>query len=124
MARQYPHLPFERYADDAIMHCRTKREAKEVWAAIAARLKDYRLELHPAKTTVVYCKDEDRRGNDPNEKFDFLGYTFRTTDDREIRLRRITTPDSLQHPLLHQLGITLPERLSFDAECRGDFQTA
>lgn len=77
MARQYPHLPFERYADDAIVHCRTKREAEEVWEAIAARLKDCRLELHPEKTKVVYCKDDDRRGNYPMQKFDFLGYTFR-----------------------------------------------
>ncbi len=77
MARQYPHLPFERYADDAIVHCRTKREAEEVWGAMAARLKDCRLELHPEKTKVVYCKDDDRRGNYPMQKFDFLGYTFR-----------------------------------------------
>jgi len=77
MVRQYPHLPFERYADDAIVHCRTKREAEEVWVAIAARLKDCRLELHPEKTKVVYCKDDDRRGNYPTQKFDFLGYTFR-----------------------------------------------
>lgn len=75
--RSYPHLPFERYADDAIVHCRTEREARQVRAAIAARLQECRLELHPEKTKVVYCKDDDRRGNYPNEKFDFLGYTFR-----------------------------------------------
>lgn len=77
MRRSYPHLPFERYADDAIVHCRTEGEAQEVRAAIAARLRECRLELHPAKTKVVYCKDDDRRGHYPNEKFDFLGYTFR-----------------------------------------------
>jgi RNA-directed DNA polymerase len=77
MARQYPHLPFERYADDAIVHCRTKREAEEVRKAVAVRMQECRLELHPEKTKVVYCKDEDRRGSYPNEKFDFLGYTFR-----------------------------------------------
>lgn len=77
MRRSYPHLPFERYADDAIVHCRTEREARQVRAAIAARLPECRLELHPEKTKVVYCKDDDRRGNYPNEKFDFLGYTFR-----------------------------------------------
>ena len=77
MRRSYPHLPFERYADDAIVHCRTEREARQVRAAIAARLQECRLELHPEKTKVVYCKDDDRRGNYPNEKFDFLGYTFR-----------------------------------------------
>jgi len=77
MSRNYPHVPFERYADDAIVHCRTEREAQEVRAAIAGRLQNCRLELHPEKTKVVYCKDDDRRGNYPNEKFDFLGYTFR-----------------------------------------------
>lgn len=77
MKRSYPHLPFERYADDAIVHCRTEREAQKVRAAIAARLQECRLELHPEKTKVVYCQDDDRRGNYPNEKFDFLGYTFR-----------------------------------------------
>lgn len=70
-------LPFERFADDAIVHCRTEQEAQEIRVAIAARLKDCGLELHPEKTKVVYCKDDDRRRTYPNEKFDFLGYTFR-----------------------------------------------
>src|SRR6266498_5183727 len=77
MARQYPHLPFERYADDAIVHCRNRREAEEVRIAVAQRLRECRLELHPEKTKIVYCKDEDRQGNYPSQKFDFLGYTFR-----------------------------------------------
>ncbi len=77
MARRYPHLPFERYADDAIVHCRTGREAAEVRKAVAERLRECRLELHPEKTKIVYCKDEDRSGNYPSQKFDFLGYTFR-----------------------------------------------
>jgi len=77
MRKHYPDLPFERYADDEIVHCRTEKEAQEVGAAIAARLQECRLELHPEKTKIVYCKDDDRRGNYPNEKFDFLGYTFR-----------------------------------------------
>ena len=77
MQRTYPHLPFERYADDAIVHCRTETEAQEVRRAIAARMQECRLELHPEKTKIVYCKDDDRRGTYPNEQFDFLGYTFR-----------------------------------------------
>ena len=77
MAKQYPQMPFERFADDAIVHCRTEAEAQEVRAAIAARLQECGLELHPEKTKVVYCKDDDRRRTYPNEKFDFLGYTFR-----------------------------------------------
>jgi RNA-directed DNA polymerase len=77
MQRTYPHLSFERYADDAIVHCRTEAEAQEVRRAIAVRMQECLLELHPEKTKIVYCKDDDRRGTYPNEKFDFLGYTFR-----------------------------------------------
>jgi RNA-directed DNA polymerase len=77
MAKQYPQMVSERYADDAIVHGRTVKEVQQVWAAIAARLKECGLELHPVKTRVVYCKDDDRRRRYPNEKFDFLGYTFR-----------------------------------------------
>jgi len=61
MAKQYPHNPFERFADDAIVHGRTETEAQEIRAAIAARLKECGLELHPEKTKIVYCKDDDRR---------------------------------------------------------------
>jgi RNA-directed DNA polymerase len=77
MQRTYPHLSFERYADEAIGHCRTEAEAPEVRRAIAVRMQECLLELHPEKTKIVYCKDDDRRGTYPNEKFDFLGYTFR-----------------------------------------------
>ena len=64
-------------ATHPIVHCKTEGKAQEVRAAIAARLEECRLELHPEKTKIVYCKDDDRRGTYPNEKFDFLGYTFR-----------------------------------------------
>jgi RNA-directed DNA polymerase len=77
MAANYPRVPFERYADDVIVHCRTEREAEEVKKAIAERLRGCRLELHPEKTKIVYCKDELRKGRHDHEKFDFLGYEFR-----------------------------------------------
>src|SRR5215467_6066424 len=77
MGRNWTHLPFERYADDIIVHCRTEREANLVRVKIAARLKQCGLELHPEKTKVVYGKDANRQGTHPNEKFDFLGFTFR-----------------------------------------------
>jgi len=54
MAANYAQVPFERYADDVIVHCRTEREAKEVRMAIAERLRDCGLELHPEKTKIVY----------------------------------------------------------------------
>jgi len=77
MSRNYPGVPLERYADDIIVHCRTETEALAMRKAIEARLAECRLRLHPEKTQVVYCKDANRKAIYPNEKFDFLGYTFR-----------------------------------------------
>jgi group II intron reverse transcriptase/maturase len=75
--RHYPHIPFERYADDVLCHCRTKQQAEHLKAALAQRFADCGLELHPEKTKIVYCKDDDRRGDYPMTSFDFLGFTFR-----------------------------------------------
>ena len=77
MARTYPGIPFERYADDAICHCRSKREAEALRAALQERFAACGLTLHPQKTRVVYCKDSNRRGAHPVISFDFLGYRFR-----------------------------------------------
>ncbi|HAU1148110.1 TPA: group II intron reverse transcriptase/maturase [Legionella pneumophila] len=77
MQRNHPSNPFERYADDVLAHCKTEAEAVALKEAIRQRLQSCKLELHPEKTRIVYCKDEDRRGTYVNEKFDFLGYTFR-----------------------------------------------
>ena len=77
MARNYPHIPFERYADDAICHCKSAAEARALWSALADRFAACKLVLHPEKTKLVYCKDMNRRGDFPNQFFDFLGYRFR-----------------------------------------------
>jgi group II intron reverse transcriptase/maturase len=77
MARNYPRIPFERYADDAICHCKSAEEARALWSALADRFATCKLVLHPDKTKIVYCKDANRRGDFPNQSFDFLGYTFR-----------------------------------------------
>ena len=77
MVRENPDCPFERYADDAVVHCDTKDQARRVWAEIARRLKTLGLELHPEKTKIVYCKDANRRGEAEHTSFDYLGYTFR-----------------------------------------------
>jgi group II intron reverse transcriptase/maturase len=78
MAREHPDLLWCRYADDGLVHCRTEAEAIAVKAALATRLAECHLEMHPEKTKIVYCKDGKRRGKYPNTKFDFLGYCFRT----------------------------------------------
>jgi group II intron reverse transcriptase/maturase len=77
MERTYPHIPFERYADDAICHCKSAEEAQALRDALAERLAACKLVLHPEKTKIVYCKDANRRGNYPNQSFDFLGFRFR-----------------------------------------------
>ncbi|AGB73648.1 MULTISPECIES: group II intron reverse transcriptase/maturase [Rhizobium] len=75
--RTYPDLPWCRYADDGLVHCRTEQEAEAVKAALQARLAECQLEMHPTKTKIGYCKDPKRRGTYPNVSFDFLGYCFR-----------------------------------------------
>lgn len=77
MDREFPDLPFERYVDDAVVHCKTERQAETVRDAVTRRLAEVGLEVHPEKTRIVYCKDDDRRGSYEHESFDFLGYTFR-----------------------------------------------
>lgn len=77
MQREYPAVPFERYADDAVCHCRTEAQAQTLREALEKRMNAIGLELHPDKTRIVYCKDNDRRGDYPQTQFDFLGYTFR-----------------------------------------------
>jgi RNA-directed DNA polymerase len=77
MRREFPACPFERYADDAVVHCKSRRQAEDVLAAIAKRFEELGLRLHPEKTRIVYCKDDDRRGEHEHTSFTFLGYQFR-----------------------------------------------
>jgi RNA-directed DNA polymerase len=77
MRKQFPDLQFERYCDDGVVHCVNEQQAVLVRDAISGRLAQCGLELHPDKTRIVYCKDADRRATYANERFDFLGYTFR-----------------------------------------------
>jgi len=82
MERRNPGNPFERYADDVVVHCKTEEEAIKLQNSIRERLQACKLELHPEKTKIVHCKDSNRRGNGQHEKFDFLGYTFRPRSSR------------------------------------------
>jgi RNA-directed DNA polymerase len=76
MARTFPDVPFERYVDDGVVHCRSRQHAEMLWDAIGQRMVEVGLTLHPDKTRVVYCKDSNRRGTFDNISFTFLGYTF------------------------------------------------
>lgn len=76
MQRNYPQIPFERYADDAVAHCKSEVEANSLKDAIEKRLADCKLELHPDKTKIGYCQDGKRKGAYSQVKFDFLGFGF------------------------------------------------
>jgi RNA-directed DNA polymerase len=85
MTRTHPDLPWCRYADDGLVHCRSEQEAQALQAELQARLVECCLELHPTKTKIVYCKDRKRKSIYPNVKFDFLGYCFRPRLVKRLR---------------------------------------
>ena len=76
LEQNHPKVEFVRYADDAILHCRTKAEAEQTLEALDQRIKACGLELHPEKTKLVYCRDYRRQESFETVKFDFLGYSF------------------------------------------------
>ena len=73
MRSTHPDVPFERYADDIVAHCRTEMQAQQVLSHIKHRLAQCRLEVHPEKTRIVYCKDDDRPGQCPHGAVYLLG---------------------------------------------------
>jgi RNA-directed DNA polymerase len=83
MAREFAGCPFERYADDVVVHCKSRRQADYVLAAIATRLTEVGLTLHPDKTRVVYCQDGKRRDQHEYTSFTYLGYAFRAREARK-----------------------------------------
>jgi group II intron reverse transcriptase/maturase len=85
MLMHYPDIRFTRYADDIIVHCQSLAKSEEVLAAIANRLKQCRLELHPEKTKIIYCRDEHRKEQYANKKFTFLGYSFQPREAKSKR---------------------------------------
>lgn len=87
MARTFPTVQFERYVDDAVVHCTSRAQAQHVAAAIGARMEQVGLRLHPDKTRIVYCQDGNRRASYEHTEFTFLGFTFRqrSAKDRQRR---------------------------------------
>jgi RNA-directed DNA polymerase len=90
MARQFPGVAFERYVDDAVVHCASETQAHAVVAAIAERMEQVGLRLHPDKTRIVYCKDGTRGGSYEHTSFTFLGFTFRQRRARSKRGRNFS----------------------------------
>jgi RNA-directed DNA polymerase len=77
MQRNHQEIPWCRYADDGLAHCKTEDQARQLLHELTGRFDECGLELHPDKTKIVYCKDGSRKGKYPITSFDFLGYTFR-----------------------------------------------
>lgn len=77
MQIHHPEIPFERYADDTVCHCRSKLEAESLYEELIIRFKSCKLSLNEEKTKIVYCKSSRRKENHSNVTFDFLGHTFR-----------------------------------------------
>ncbi|MCX4555522.1 group II intron reverse transcriptase/maturase [Streptomyces phaeochromogenes] len=105
MAREFPTVTFERYADDAVVHCVTERQARQVLAALSDRMAEVGLRLHPAKTRIVYCQDGLRRGSYEHTSFTFLGFTFqqRQMRDKNGRIRWSFRP-AVSRDALKRLG--------------------
>lgn len=77
MVDKNPQNPWARYADDGVIHCRTKEEAETLLEKLKARMLECKLEIHPDKTRIVYCKDANRKEEHEHTSFTFLGYEFR-----------------------------------------------
>ena len=82
MERNFPENPYERYADDIVIHVKTKQEAEKLKDVVQTRLAECKLQAHPEKTKIVYCKDSNRKGSHMEVQFTFLGYTFRPREAR------------------------------------------
>jgi len=89
MTRQYPNLPWCRYADDGLVHCNTEQQAKQVFEALRKRFEECLLEIHPKKSKIVYCKDDSRRRDYSNTKFTFLGYDFRRRSTKNTKKNKM-----------------------------------
>jgi RNA-directed DNA polymerase len=126
MARNFPGCPFERYADDAVVHCKSRRQAELVLGRIAARINEVGLRLHPDKTRIVYCKDGRRRAAHEHTSFTFLGYAFRARGARSKNGRNFTgflpatSPEALKakSARLRELRIHRRTDLSLDGLAR------
>lgn len=73
----HSHIKYERYADDIVVHCRSRVEAEELLVKLKARLLSLKLSVNEAKTKIVYCKRGTRKENFPEISFTFLGHHFR-----------------------------------------------
>ncbi len=121
LKRHYPQIPFERYCDDAIVHCRSEKQALYIRDKIAGRMKECRLELNMNKTQIVYCRNELHKERHKKVSFDFLGHTFQPrrcrtkSGDRLLfqpvmsRKAKKNIMDKIREMRIHQKKISIQE---------------
>jgi len=120
LGREFPSVEFERYADDAVLHCSTEYQARKVRDALAERLEGLGLRLHPGKTKIVYCRDDNRRGSYEHVSFTFLGYEFRSRSAENRNGQLFTTfspaisPDALKAKSQQLRGWRIHKRVGSD----------
>jgi RNA-directed DNA polymerase len=119
LSTHHPHVPFCRYSDDGVLHCRTEADAEMMRKCLSERLEFCGLELHPQKTRVVYCRDSRRTGRHEHVSFDFLGYTFRPrrTVGKGGRIRTGFTPAVSRSALKHMRQTIRRWRLRLRSDC-------
>jgi RNA-directed DNA polymerase len=88
VSKHLPTVPICRYADDGLLHCKTRKQAEYVLKEISSRFQECKLEIHPEKSKIVYCKDINRKEDFDTISFDFLGYTFRPRSAKDKYGRR------------------------------------
>ena len=87
--RELPNIPWCRYADDGLFHCNSKSQAEYVLQRLSERLRDCKLEIHPTKTRIVYCRDDNRKARNEHESFVFLGLEFRARPAKNKQIGKI-----------------------------------
>ena len=75
MEKEHPEKPFERYADDIVVHCKTEKQAQYVLKCISGRLSSCKLQLNADKTKIVNLRGKSE--NKYARGYDFLGFTIR-----------------------------------------------
>lgn len=75
MGRACRGVPFERYADDIVIHCSRMSEAVRIKQQLEERLADVGLTINEDKSKIVYIDVFERRN--VATSFTFLGYDFK-----------------------------------------------
>lgn len=110
---------FTRYADDVIVHCQSEAHATRILKSIGERMQAVKLELHPRKTKIVYCRDYRRTRKYPQVKFEFLGYSFQPRTTKSKRNNKVflgfdcAISISSRKRIADKLGALKVQRLNF-----------